>query len=52
VSLPRGRSAEYELSWQVDPTLPAGLYDATLILGDQPPTTLQMRLGRPDPVCR
>jgi hypothetical protein len=52
VSLPRGRSAEYELSWQVDPTLPAGLYDATLILGDQPPTTLQLRLGRPDPVCR
>jgi hypothetical protein len=51
VSLPRGRSAEYELSWQVDPTLPAGLYDATLVLGDQPATTLQLRLGRPEPVC-
>jgi hypothetical protein len=52
VSLPRGRSAEYELVWLVDPTLPAGIYDATLVLGDQPPTTLQVRLGRPDPVCR
>jgi hypothetical protein len=52
VSLPRGRSAEYELSWQVDPSLPSGLYEATLVLGDQPPTTLQVRLGLPDPVCR
>lgn len=52
VTLPRGRSAEYELAWRVDASLPAGLYDATLVLGDQPPVTLQVRLGRPDPVCR
>jgi hypothetical protein len=52
VSLPRGRSAEYEISWQVDPTLPAGLYDATMVLGDQPPTSLQVRLGRPPSACR
>ncbi|HEX6491972.1 MAG TPA: hypothetical protein VF112_00590, partial [Candidatus Dormibacteraeota bacterium] len=52
VSLPRGRSAEYEISWQVDPTLPAGVYDATLVLGDQPPTTLQVRLGPPPSGCR
>jgi hypothetical protein len=47
VSLPGGRSAEYQLTWRIDATLPAGLYDATLVLGDQPPTTLQVRLGRP-----
>ncbi len=52
VSLPRGRSAEYELSWPVDSSLPSGLYEATLVLGDQPATTLQVRLGRADPVCR
>jgi hypothetical protein len=52
VSLPRGRSAEYELSWQVDPTLPAGVYEATLVLGDQPPATLQVLLGRPASACR
>lgn len=52
VSLPKGRSAEYELSWQVDPTLPAGVYDATVVLGDQPPATLQVRLGRPPSACR
>jgi len=52
VNLPRGRSAEYEISWQVDPTLPAGVYEATLVLGDQPPTTLQVRLGPPPRSCR
>ncbi|HEY0409946.1 MAG TPA: hypothetical protein VGE42_06710 [Candidatus Dormibacteraeota bacterium] len=52
VSLPRGRSAEYELSWRVDPSLPSGPYEVTLVLGDQPPTTLPVRLGRADPVCR
>lgn len=53
VALPRGRAAEYEVSWPVDPTLPPGLYDATLILGDQPPAILEVRVG-PMPVsgCR
>ena len=51
VSLPRGRSAEYELSWEVDPTLPPGVYEATLLLGDQPPVTLAVRLGPPPSGC-
>jgi hypothetical protein len=49
VRLPRGRAAEYAVSWPVDPTLPPGLYDATVILGDQPPAVLQVRVG-PMPV--
>jgi len=49
VTLPQGRSAQYQLSWRTDATLPPGLYDVTLILGDQPPATLQLRLGRPAP---
>ncbi len=52
VRIPTGRSADYELVWQVDPTLPPGVYDATLVLGDQPPATLQVRLGSVEPDCR
>jgi hypothetical protein len=52
VSLPRGRAADYVLTWQVDPTLPAGIYDADLVLGDQPSSTLSVRLGPvPVPPC-
>jgi len=49
VVLPAGRTAHYELLWTSDETLPPGRYSLVATLGDQPPLTLQVRLG-PGPI--
>jgi hypothetical protein len=45
VSLAAGQSAEYDVAWTADPTLPPGAYRLVLGLGDQPQLALPVRLG-------
>jgi hypothetical protein len=45
VSLAAGQSAEYDVPWTADPTLPSGTYRLVLGLGDQPQLVLRVRLG-------
>jgi hypothetical protein len=45
VTLAAGQSAEYDVQWNADPTLPSGRYRLVLALGDQPQLVLSMQLG-------
>ncbi len=45
VTLGAGQSAEYDVLWNSDPTLPPGPYRLVLGLGDQPQLVLQVQLG-------
>lgn len=45
VTLAAGETAEYEVVWNADPTLPPGPYRLVLGLGDQPQLVLTVRLG-------
>jgi hypothetical protein len=45
VSLAAGQSAEYDVVWNADPTLPTGAYRLVLALGDQPQLVLVVHLG-------
>lgn len=45
VNLPAGQTAHYDVTWDSDPTLPAGQYSLVVTLGDQPPLTLPVELG-------
>jgi len=45
VALAAGQSAEYDVPWNTDPTLPPGEYRLVLGLGDQPQLVLHVRLG-------
>lgn len=45
VNLAAGQSAEYDVVWNADPTLPTGAYRLVLALGDQPQLLLVVHLG-------
>jgi len=45
VALSAGQTAEYDVAWTADPTLPAGVYRLVLGLGDQPQLVVRVRLG-------
>lgn len=45
VSLGAGQTAEYDVLWNSDPTLPPGDYRLVLGLGDQPQLVLHVRLA-------
>ena len=51
VTLTANRQAVYNVAWPVDRTLPPGAYTATLILGDTPSLTLQVRVGTMKTSC-
>jgi len=52
VSLAAGQSAEYDVLWSSDPSLPPGPYRLVLSLGDQPQLVLSVRLGYEVQTCR
>jgi hypothetical protein len=45
VKLAAGQTAEYDVVWNADPTLPTGPYRLVLGLGDQPQLVLTVHLG-------
>jgi hypothetical protein len=51
VSLAAGQSAEYDVLWNSDPTLPPGRYRLVLGLGDQPQLVLSVELGLASEAC-
>lgn len=52
VKLAAGQSAEYDVLWTSDPTLPPGPYRLALTLGDQPQLVLTVQLGYEVQTCR
>jgi len=42
VTLAEGQRQVYNVSWQPEPTLPAGTYEAVLLMGDQPGLTVPL----------
>jgi hypothetical protein len=51
VALAAGGRAVYSVAWPVDPTLPGGPYEATLVLGDTPAIQLPIAVGAVKPSC-
>jgi len=45
LSVAAGAAEAYQVSWPVDPSLPGGTYQATLMLGDAPELTLAVAVG-------
>ena len=45
VALASGQTAEYDVLWNPDPTLPSGPYRLVLGLGDQPQLVVTVRVG-------
>jgi hypothetical protein len=46
-----GAGESYQVAWPVDPSLPGGMYTATLALGDAPELTLSLLVGTLPGAC-
>jgi hypothetical protein len=51
VALAAGGRAVYSVAWPVDPSLPDGPYEATLVLGDMPSLRLAVTVTRAHASC-
>lgn len=45
-TLAAGQTLSEQVDWPVDPSLPGGVYQAALVLGDAPQLTLSIAVGR------
>jgi hypothetical protein len=51
VTVDPGGTLSYQVAWPVDPSLPGGIYTATLALGDAPELALSVAVGTLPRVC-